>query len=400
MNPVFNVLASTNAAGEKTLDVLVYGVIAQGFADTVDARAIAAALFEHRDAVAITTHINSIGGDLYDGIAIFNMIQNHGAAVTSIIEGAAMSAASVIALAGRTVMMPGSVMLVHSPWTVVQGNAKELRRVAADLDKGNEALVAIYRKKTGKSAADLRALLDAETLMTADQALRNHFIDEIAADAPATIEAIGDQMLFNRVAFPMDRLPQGVLAMAKNAQAGAKAAPPAPPKAAEIDPPGPPAEPDLQLEEEAPEAEQPEAEPALAVAEPAPPAAKGRAPVTRAELFALAPETMAAAIADARAEGVKEERARVVAIEELGLKGHDDLVRAALRDGTDARDLAVAVVKARTDANSALIESRRTESKEAAGIRPSAPEKTTEASEREVAKNIARIANDRRGGVR
>ncbi len=382
---IFNMLPSTNAGGEKTLDINVFGVIAQGFADTVDAGVIAASLFEHRDAKAITVHINSIGGDAFDGVAIYNLLKSHGAPVTSIVEGMAASAASIIAMAGKTVMGAGAMMMIHNPWTVAMGDATELRRIAADLDKSRDSLVAIYQAKTGKSGQDLRAMLNAETLMTAEQAKRNGFADEIAADAQATVEAAGDQVIFNQVAFPRDRLPAGVQAMAKKHSGGVKATPPAPlnegSKAQNDEPESPPeGVAELALEE------QPlEAAPAEEAAPPAAPA-----------------EDPAAAQAKAFAAGVAAERARLQAIDDLGLTGCDEVVVAAKygEKTMEAPAVLMAAHKAAQLKGLNLIEARRVESKEVAGVRSTAPEKSTEASEREVAKNIARIANDRRGGVR
>lgn len=396
---VVNLASSTNSEGEKTLDINVYGVIAQGFADTVDAAVIAKTLLENRDAKAITVHINSIGGNAFDGIAIYNMLQNHGAPVTSIVEGMAASAASIIAMAGRTVIREGGMLLVHNPWTVAMGDAKELRRVAADLDKSRDSLIAIYKSKTGKSGQDLRAMLDAETLMTAEQAKRNGFADEIATDVEATVEAAGDQVIFNRVSFPSDRLPQGVVNMArKSPQAPLKSAIP---KAQDepSDPPGEVVEASPESTDSVPD---PDPKPIVTPAPEAPPQIEARVvalpeAITRDIIAARAPDVLASLLA----EGVAAERARLQGIDELGLKGCDDLVIAAKygEKPMDARDLAVAALKAGKQAGLDLIEARRSESKEASGVQQTTPEKNgKEAAEKAAVKNMVEYARSRYGG--
>lgn len=384
---IMNLVPSTNDAGDKTLDINVFGIIAQGWSDTVDASVIAKSLAEHKDAKAITVHINSIGGDAFDGIAIHNLLRGHGAPITSIVEGMAASAASIIAMTGKTVMGSGAMMMIHNPWTVAMGDAKELRRVAADLDKSRDSLVAIYKAKTGKDAAELRSMLDAETLMTAEQAKRNGFADEIATDAQTTVEASGDQVIFNQVAFPRDRLPLGVQNMAMAHPAPLKVTHPAPPKA------GAKAQTDVLAIPSVASEPDPKSDEDKQVIEPA---------FTAAPEVPAPPQEDPAPAAKAYAAGVKAERERIQAIDELGLKGCDALVVSAKYGASpmDAPALLMAAHKAAKNSGLDLIEARRIESREVAGVRQTAPEKTTEASAMEAAKNIARFANERRGGVR
>jgi ATP-dependent Clp protease protease subunit len=131
----------------------------------------------------ITVRINSKGGSLFGGIALYNALQSHPASVVAVVEGLAASAASIVAMGGRTVMQRGTQMMIHSPWALAAGDARDLRRIADVLDKARDGLIDIYQAKTRKSADELRQMLDAETWMSADEAKRHRFADEIAAPA-------------------------------------------------------------------------------------------------------------------------------------------------------------------------------------------------------------------------
>ena len=131
----------------------------------------------------IDLHINSPGGDVFDGITIYNLIKNHPAEVTTYIDGLAASIASIIALAGNKVIMAeNALFMIHNPMGHTQGTAEDMRKTADILDKVAETLIGTYVSKTGSTDAFIEALLDAETWMTADEALEAGFIDEIGAE--------------------------------------------------------------------------------------------------------------------------------------------------------------------------------------------------------------------------
>jgi ATP-dependent Clp endopeptidase proteolytic subunit ClpP len=131
----------------------------------------------------IDLHINSPGGVVFDGITIYNLIKQHPANVTTYIDGLAASIASVIALAGdKVVMAANALYMVHNPTGLAMGTASDMRSLADVLDKIAGTMVGTYVGKTGKSDADIRSLLDAETWMTADEALEYGFIDEISEE--------------------------------------------------------------------------------------------------------------------------------------------------------------------------------------------------------------------------
>lgn len=365
----WNLIASTGQDGAKTLNVQVQGVIDGGWLDDGTSTAeIIAALAEHPDAKKIDVHINSVGGSLWGGIALYNVLEAHPAEVTSYVDGLAASAASIVAMAGKTVMGRGAMMMIHNPMAAVMGDARELRRTAADLDKAQASLLAVYKAKTGKDGAELRAMLDAETFLTAEQAVRQGFANEIA-DGAVEVKAEGEQVFFNSVAFPRTGMPAQFLAMAT-------ASPPVDP--AEPEAPAEPAEPAVP----------PPAEPAPAAA------ATNAADVAKA---------IAAARAEGHAAGIAEERARIKAIDELPVRGHADLVFAAkYGDAPMTSDqLGAAVVRAEAQAGANHLAQRTQSTKAAAGVAPDAPEHTSnEAALAHAVRLIVGDQSDRRGGSR
>jgi len=132
----------------------------------------------------IDLHINSPGGLVFDGITIYNLLKNHPANVTTYIDGLAASIASVIALAGdKVIMAENALYMIHNVSGGVIGTANEMRDYADKLDKVEGSSIKTYAAKTGKTDEEIKALLDAETWMTADEALEMGFVDEISGEA-------------------------------------------------------------------------------------------------------------------------------------------------------------------------------------------------------------------------
>jgi len=128
----------------------------------------------------ITVRINSPGGDMFEGIAIYNLLRAHPAKVTVEVLGWAASAASIIAMAGDTIRMGlGSFMMVHNAWGVVIGNRHDMREAAELFDQFDAALADIYEVRTGMKRADIEQLMDAETFMAAAQAVEYGFADVV-----------------------------------------------------------------------------------------------------------------------------------------------------------------------------------------------------------------------------
>ena len=126
----------------------------------------------------VTVYINSPGGDVFAGAAMYSALLEHPHKVTVKIMGIAASAASVVAMAGDEVLIsPVGYLMIHDPWSYVVGNAREMEHEAQVLREIGEGIVAAYQKKTGKTTDEIKKLLEAETYMNAQSAIENGFCD-------------------------------------------------------------------------------------------------------------------------------------------------------------------------------------------------------------------------------
>ncbi|NGK53892.1 Clp protease ClpP [Escherichia coli] len=134
----------------------------------------------------INLHINSPGGDVFEGIAIFNALKNHGASITVYVDGVAASMASVIAMVGDPVIMPeNAFMMIHKPWGVSGGDADDMRDYADLLDKVESVLLPAYAQKTGKTTDEIAAMLADETWMSGAECLAHGFADQVTPEVKA-----------------------------------------------------------------------------------------------------------------------------------------------------------------------------------------------------------------------
>ncbi|HBA8126354.1 TPA: Clp protease ClpP [Escherichia coli] len=132
------------------------------------------------DITHINLHINSPGGEVFEGIAIFNALRNHGAGITVYVDGVAASMASLIAMAGDTVIMPeNAFMMIHKPWGISRGDAEKMRTYADRLDKLESVMVPVYAQKTGKTTDEIAVMLADETWMSGAECLAHGFADQV-----------------------------------------------------------------------------------------------------------------------------------------------------------------------------------------------------------------------------
>lgn len=183
------------AAADKTPvlsifdDIGAYGVSAKSFLN--DLRTVTT------DEVDV--EINSPGGDVFAGLAIYNGLRASGKKINVKVLGLAASAASLVAMAGDTIEMPeNAFMMIHNPWGFAMGGADEMRNTADVLDKIGTGLVSTYAKRTGKTDQEITALLDAETWMTAQEAVDAGFATSVTA------------ALAVKASYSEDRLPENV----------------------------------------------------------------------------------------------------------------------------------------------------------------------------------------------
>ncbi|MGM0703880.1 MAG: ClpP-like prohead protease/major capsid protein fusion protein [Pseudomonadota bacterium] len=149
-----------------------WGITAREFSDELKA---------YGDLSLIDLHIHSPGGDVFEGMAIYNLLVNHPARVEVTIDGVAASMASVVAMAGDRITMPeNAMMMVHRPWGIQGGDADQMRRYAELLDKVEGNLVSAYTKKSGLSDDEVRGMLAVETWLTGPEAVERGFADQLA----------------------------------------------------------------------------------------------------------------------------------------------------------------------------------------------------------------------------
>lgn len=140
-------------------------------------------LAKYPNAQQIDVFINSYGGSVFEGTAIYNQLKRHPAHKTVYVDGFACSIASVIAMAGDEIVMPrNALMMIHNMWMGVCGNAAELRKAADDLDTINAAGRAAYMERAGEKLDEskLVEMMDAETWLTAEQCIEYGLADRYA----------------------------------------------------------------------------------------------------------------------------------------------------------------------------------------------------------------------------
>jgi ATP-dependent Clp endopeptidase proteolytic subunit ClpP len=148
----------------------------------VTASDLVAELSELTGVTAIDLHINSPGGEVFDGLAIMNTLRAHPAAVTTYVDGLAASIASVIAMAGdRIVMGPHSQMMIHDASGLCIGDAGDMQQMAQMLDFQSNNIAAVYAERGGGTVDDWRAAMQAESWYTAEEAVAAGLADEVAA---------------------------------------------------------------------------------------------------------------------------------------------------------------------------------------------------------------------------
>ncbi len=182
-------------AGQATVPVhtdefAIYGDIGVSYwSDYVTASDVRDWLRTRDSNARLTVRINSPGGDAFEGVAIYNLLRDAPQHVTVKIDGVALSAASIIAMAGNEVRMAeNALLMIHDPWTIAMGNAAEMRGTADKLDKVAEALATTYARKTGESSSTMRDLMAAETWFSAAEALASKLVDAVDG-APAASAA-------------------------------------------------------------------------------------------------------------------------------------------------------------------------------------------------------------------
>lgn len=170
---------------EDTADLYIFGDICK-WAWEEDGDANGMTIVKKLRALNVKTinvHINSYGGDVSEGLAIYNVLRESSAQIVTVCDGFACSAASVVFMAGdKRIMRPASLLMIHNAWTYAMGNAAELRKSADDLDTITQASVEAYKQVATISEDEIKALMDAETWILPDDAVAYGFATDIDDD--------------------------------------------------------------------------------------------------------------------------------------------------------------------------------------------------------------------------
>lgn len=193
MKSWFSVKAQASGAGaEVTIfdDIGAYGVSAKAFIAEISA-------FHGQP---LTVQINSLGGSFFDALAMYNALRMHGAPITTIAFGVAASAASIVFMAGDVRAMPANTFLmVHDPLTeFAYGDSEDLRALADTLDKLAVSMLQIYASRSGQSEDEIKAMVNADTWLSAQEALDQGFATQINDALPVT------------ASYDVDRIPEKI----------------------------------------------------------------------------------------------------------------------------------------------------------------------------------------------
>ena len=169
------------------VEIFIYDVIVD-YAwdeDETTAKGFIDDLKEAGSKTAVDLHINSPGGSVFAGLAIYNAIKRHQGRVSVYIDGLAASIASVVAMAGDTIIIPeNALMMIHDPYALAMGSAEDLRKTADSLDKAKDGIISAYRSRTNLADEIISGLMSAETWMGASEAVNLGFADQYEEALP------------------------------------------------------------------------------------------------------------------------------------------------------------------------------------------------------------------------
>jgi len=176
------------AASSNDNTISIFDVIGKDYwGDGVSASRIAGAL-RSMNGADVTVNINSPGGDMFEGLAIYNLLREYEGKVTVKVLGLAASAASIIAMAGDEVQIGrGAFLMIHNCWVVAMGNRHDLEKVATEMAPFDKAMADIYSARSGLKTADIESMMDGETYIGGSEAVDKGFADSLlSADEIST----------------------------------------------------------------------------------------------------------------------------------------------------------------------------------------------------------------------
>lgn len=180
---------------EYDAELYIYGDITsyRWYEDDVTAYDLAKELND-LEGRTLKVRINSYGGEVSQGLAIYNLLKNYPGQVTTIVDGFECSAASVIFMAGAQRLMPkSSLLFIHNAWTYASGDANELRKQADELETITKPSIEIYKVSSNLEEEEIKLMMDEETWITAEEAYSYGFATQIVEDNPE--QSLKDDML-------------------------------------------------------------------------------------------------------------------------------------------------------------------------------------------------------------
>ena len=168
----------------KTGELFLYGDIGDSFwGDGISAKMVVDEVNALGKIDRLMVRMNSAGGDVFDGLSIYNFLSRHPAHVEIDVDGMALSIASIIAMAGKEIRMANNaMMMIHDPWTMAVGSAQDLRKTADLMDQVKGNLINTYADRSGMNAVRVSELMSEETWLTAEQAVVEGFADKITGE--------------------------------------------------------------------------------------------------------------------------------------------------------------------------------------------------------------------------
>lgn len=356
-----NKVETTNSA-----EINIYGSIGSSWWDeSVSASQFSKDLKElGNDIEEITVRINSTGGSVYDGLAIRSLLKNHKASVTVMVDGLAASIASIIAMSGdKIVMAKGSMMMIHNPLSGGWGEAKDLREIADFLDKIRDSLVSVYASRTGKTTEELIELLDAETWMSAEEAVEMGFADQVEDEVTVSAGIAGTIAVVNGVSMDLSKF---------------------------VNPP------DLKA------FKVPQLEPKVLNVKKEPEAEDQKMDLEK--LKNEYPELYKVIKNEGRDEGIQSERDRMKAIDELIMPGYEEIFnKAKYETGVSAEFVAMEMIKADKQRASNHLNNIQKDAEPLNNLKGGSAPQGLETEEEQIAnfaKGLAEAANKKRGLIK
>jgi ATP-dependent protease ClpP protease subunit len=192
---------SIRAKAKGSAEIFIYEDVGESWFGGVSARQFAADLRGLGDVQAIDLRINSYGGDVFDGLAIYRLLADHKAHVVAHIDGIAASIASVIAMAGNEIRIAEAAeIMIHDAWGVAIGPASEMRAYADRLDAVSSSIADVYVARTGNAKDQVQAWMDAETTFQSADALKHGFAGSIVPNVRAAARIQPSAMHWRRAA--------------------------------------------------------------------------------------------------------------------------------------------------------------------------------------------------------